>query len=80
MQTVEVSLYSINTQALYMHIHMITQLSTHLCCHGTVWMKRTKESERYTEGGMQYVGEMDSISLIFYSVRNDESHVNCLVS
>lgn len=49
-----------------MHIHMITQLSTHLCCHGTELMKRTKKREQHTEGwregGREKVGEMDAIS------------------
>lgn len=69
-----------------MHIHMITQLSTHLCCHGTELMKRTKERERYTEkererervGGRKCGRNGQYFSTIFYSVVKDEYQVCCL--
>lgn len=44
-----------------MHIHMITQLSTHLRCHGAEAMKRTKSAENRVGREGETVAEMNSI-------------------
>lgn len=70
----------VKLQALHMHIHMITQLSTHLCCHGNELMKRTKEREHYTERERTRVLERWRVSprTIFYSVVKEEYAI-CLM-
>lgn len=63
-----------------MHVHTITQLSTHLCCHDTELMKRTKERvvSRERVGGRKCWRNGLLSSTILYNAGEDEYEVYSL--